>query len=163
MRILGRAAPLRSGSSGACWTVGLRKSCRGREAVSAGRIFRLKSVWFSQSRLHQRQESASVGSLRARSGLRRGLLPLALSENFPQPFSVGRHARPRRLSHLIGEFNPVHSHTQRIRPFSVVGVFKMEAIPHLAKVATRSTRPSVYLHLKCDTTITSHAPRTGAG
>jgi hypothetical protein len=80
-----------------------------------------------------------------------GLLTCAFRKDFPQTSAVDRKLRPRIFCHLLCDFDPVHSHTHRIRPsrVSVVGVFEKEAIPLRAKEARRgNTRRSMisFLH-----------------
>jgi hypothetical protein len=44
------------------------------------------------------------------------LFPLSFSKDFLQALSFNSHTSAGGLGHLLSEFDPVHSHTDRIRP-----------------------------------------------
>jgi len=74
------------------------------------------------------------GSPGIRVGFLGGLLTCAFRKDFPQTFAVNRKLRPRIFCHLPCDFDPVHTHTHRIRPsWSRLSVFLKSRRSHFSQ------------------------------
>ncbi len=101
------------------------------------------SEWFYRNHWLRRRWSvwdASTGG-RGRLGL---LFPLSLSKDFLQALSFNSHASAGSLGHLLREFDPVHSHTHRIRPsWSRLSVFLKRRRFHFSQRMREAGHPAI--------------------